>query len=381
MPDVQEVFRLATSKVEPDPDALERQVRRQRAAARKSRVRAYVAVAAVLVILGIALFAISRTVTKNGTVSDNHGSTPNWTFSTTLPPGATPQKPGVINQAGNQTATIPGMPVDAFAVSVTPDGNLLAFVASPNEDVINQIGVMNSDGTGARFVPTPGIDVGAIAISPDGTRVAFEGTVQGNTDIYIVNSDGNGLLRLTNDPNTDQFPTWSPDGATIAYDNAGAKEQTDPQFSKTGELFTVSAEGGAVTRITHNDGYDAAPDFSPDGKRIADQSFQGLSMMSADGSGYHAIERSIGGFTPRFSPDGKTVAFSYFSDRWRPDVQLGANYSPSSALCLLATADVATGRVTTLPNVAMATDYNTPRWVDNQHILVMRVPARNPQTH
>ena len=56
MPDVQEVFRLATSKVQPDPDALERQVRRQRAAARKSRVRAYVAVAAVLVVLGVAVF-------------------------------------------------------------------------------------------------------------------------------------------------------------------------------------------------------------------------------------------------------------------------------------------------------------------------------------
>ena len=34
MPDVQEVFRLATNKVKPDPDALERQQKRQRASTR-----------------------------------------------------------------------------------------------------------------------------------------------------------------------------------------------------------------------------------------------------------------------------------------------------------------------------------------------------------
>ena len=37
MPDVQEVFRLATNKVKPDPNALERQQRRQRATTRPSR--------------------------------------------------------------------------------------------------------------------------------------------------------------------------------------------------------------------------------------------------------------------------------------------------------------------------------------------------------
>ena len=37
MPEMQEVFRLATNKVEPDPNALERQHRRQRNNARQSR--------------------------------------------------------------------------------------------------------------------------------------------------------------------------------------------------------------------------------------------------------------------------------------------------------------------------------------------------------
>ena len=37
-----------------------------------------------------------------------------------------------------------------------------------------------------------------------------------------------------------------------------------------------------------------------------------------------------------------------------------------------------TGRVTTTAQVGMATDSNTPQWVDTGHILVMRVPVHSP---
>ena len=265
MPDVQEVFRLATNKVKPDPDALERQVRRQRSEVRKSRVRAYVAVAAVLVVLGVAIFAISRAVQKNDTVSDNRGTNTtgavDWTFLQSLPDGATPQVPATIDRQGRQTSVMSGVPLDGYAPSVSFDGSHMALVASPNEVGYNQIVVMGTDGTGAHFVSTPNIDVAKVAISPDGTQIAFEGTAEGNTDIYVVNSDGTGLLRLTRDPSTDQFPTWSPDGSTIAYDNAGKHEQDDAQYSKTAEIFTVAADGGAPKQITHNNGFDAAPSY------------------------------------------------------------------------------------------------------------------------
>jgi Tol biopolymer transport system component len=381
MPDVQEVFRLATSKVQPDPDALERQVRRQRAAARKSRVRAYVAVAAMLVVLGVAVFAISRAVRRND-VTPQGGSTTqtDLTFLQALPAGATPQTPAIVDQRGKQTSTIQGVPLDAYAPSVTPDGTQMAFVASPNEVAGNQIGIMRTDGTGAHFVATPGIDVGwSVAISPDGDRVAFEGDVDGNTDIWVVNIDGTGLLRLTDDPATDQSPTWSPDGTTIAYDNAGARERlADPQFSKTAEIFTVPADGGPTTRLTENGWFDAAPSYARDGKTIVEESWGGLSIMKADGTHSRKLRVPTStAFTPRFSPDGKTVAFSYYVGRDRPTTQLGREFS-DWGLCLVALVDPRTGRVTKLPNVGMATDRNTPQWIDDGHLLIMRVPAPDP---
>ena len=380
MPDVQEVFRLATSKVQPDPDALERQVRRQRAAARTSRVRAYVAVAAVLIILGVAVFAIARVVKRNDVTSDRHGqvTSTNLTFLQALPPGATPQTPAIVDRGGRQTSTIDEVPLDAYAPSLTADGTEMAFIASPNEVAGNKIGVMRTDGTGARFVATPGIDVGwSVAISPDGDRVAFEGAVDGNTDIWVVHSDGTGLLRLTDDPATDQYPTWSPDGTTIAYDNAGAREHlSDPQFSKTAEIFTVPADGGPTTQLTENGWFDAAPSYARDGKRIVDESWGGLSIMSADGTPLRKLRLPTStAFTPRFSPDGTTIAFSYVVDRNRPTTQLGREFG-DWGLCLVALVDPRTGRVTRLPNVGMATDRNTPQWTDDGHLLIMRVPAR-----
>jgi|1185.fasta_scaffold10350_3 hypothetical protein len=384
MPDVQEVFRLATSKVDPGPDALERQVRRQRAEARKSRFRAYVAVAAVLVLLGAAAFAISQVVGRND-VTPQHGTgtsaTPaapgGLTFLAELSAVTTPQTPAIVDRRGKQTGQIGGVPLDGYAPSVSPDGTRIAFVASPNELAYNQIVVMHADGTGARFLPTPGIDVGTVAISPDGDQIAFEGTADGNTDIYAVNSDGTQIRQLTDDAATDQYPAWSPDGSTIAYDNAGKNENIDdPQFSDTAEIYTVAPYGGPVHRITHNDGTDAAPSYSPDGKTIVDESFAGLSMMGPDGEDYREFPiaaKTV--FTPRFSPDGKTIAFTYYKDVVRqPTMQFGYHYG-ERPMCILSLVDVATREVARLRHVGMASDANTPQWVDNKHLFIMRVPA------
>jgi TolB protein len=382
MPDVQEVFRLATNKVKPDPDALERQVRRQRAEARKSRIRAYVAVAAVLVLLGTAIFALSHVVGRTGSTPESGApASTRYTFQTTLISTVTPQKADLVDTRGNTSGAVPNVPVQAYAPSLSTDGSTVAFIDAPTELRYNQVAVMNADGTDAHFVPTLGIIVDSVAISPDASRIAFAGTKDGLDDIYVMNADGSDLLQLTNDPATDQFPQWSPDGRTIVYDNAGSDEDVqDPQYSKTAEIYSVSSTGGDITRLTNNNGYDAAPSFSPDGAMIVAESAQGLSLMDANGTRYRQLA-NVDGFTPRFSPDGKTVAFSYFSNNWRPDVQLGGNYSPSAPLCLLGTADVRTGHVSRLANVAMATDLNTPQWMSGERILVMRVPAHNPGTH
>jgi Tol biopolymer transport system component len=48
-------------------------------------------------------------------------------------------------------------------------------------------------------------------------RVAFMSSRDGNWEVYVVNMDGSGLKRLTNNSAQDGLPTWSPDGKSIAF--------------------------------------------------------------------------------------------------------------------------------------------------------------------
>lgn len=55
------------------------------------------------------------------------------------------------------------------------------------------------------------------AVSPDGQHVVFVAQSDGNSEIYFVNSDGTGLLRLTRNTADDQTPQFTPDGRKIIF--------------------------------------------------------------------------------------------------------------------------------------------------------------------
>jgi dipeptidyl aminopeptidase/acylaminoacyl peptidase len=49
-------------------------------------------------------------------------------------------------------------------------------------------------------------------------KIAFDSTrADGNGDIWVMNPDGTGQVRLTTDPVTDDFASWSPGGNRIAF--------------------------------------------------------------------------------------------------------------------------------------------------------------------
>ena len=71
---------------------------------------------------------------------------------------------------------------------------------------------------------------------------------------------------------TAYFPAFSPDGSQIAFISIADRNGEDcgsDECSYNGELYVMDADGANALRLTHSEGDDMSPDWSPDGSRIA----------------------------------------------------------------------------------------------------------------
>ena len=210
------------------------------------------------------------------------------------------------------------MPVGpAFNVEVVAARANNKIVFSSDRDGLgsDEIYLMNPDGSGQSRLTNNSWDDGAPVISTDGTKIAFVSTRSGDThsEIYLMNANGTGQTRLTFDPaighGSKSDPAWSPDGTKIAYFESGG--------SSLNHIFIIDAVPGSTPRqLTHGD-LEESPAWSPDGTRIAfiSRSSAGWSIhiINADGTGEVSVTPSAASYeTPTWSPDGTKLAFAKF---------------------------------------------------------------------
>ena len=87
------------------------------------------------------------------------------------------------------------------------------------------------------------------AVSPDGSQLLFTATHDGDPEIYRVNVDGSGLVKLTDNDFVDAQPAWFPDGDRIFFvsDRAGSIElYTMNVDGSDQEMFATAVEGEAA---------------------------------------------------------------------------------------------------------------------------------------
>lgn len=202
--------------------------------------------------------------------------------------------------------------------AAAPDGSKIAVVVqTPSGAVIE---VLNRDGSGRRQLTLPGGDADQPAWSPDGSTIAYRLRLPAaGTDIWVMDAaDGSNALNLTasHGATNQSSPAWSarqPDGSyRIAYSHSE---------NGLGQIWSMRADGSDKLPVTASTtAYDDFPSWSPDGARIAfvrsgAAIFGDLYVVDANGGSGGLLMQLAGPLAgpqraPAWSPDGRLLAFA-----------------------------------------------------------------------
>ncbi len=152
---------------------------------------------------------------------------------------------------------------------------------------------MKPDGTDPQKVTLP-ISGGYPAWSPDASRIAFSD----KGDLFTIQPDGRGLAQLTSNANntgSDIEPSYSPDGAKVAY--------TGVASNGTSSVYTVNVNGGTGLFNVTKGTADRSPVWSPSGTRIAFVRNGDIYTIKPDGTGLKLIKE--------VSPDARFISLDW----------------------------------------------------------------------
>ncbi len=110
----------------------------------------------------------------------------------------------------------------------SPDSSKIAFLQdNDGDESFNLFTVSLCDGEVHQITEFKGCNFRGYSWSPNGDYLAFAANIDGCYSIFIIQSDGRGLRRLTSATRHDILPQWSPKGDYIVY----TKHESGNKFS------------------------------------------------------------------------------------------------------------------------------------------------------
>jgi Tol biopolymer transport system component/TolB-like protein/DNA-binding winged helix-turn-helix (wHTH) protein len=230
----------------------------------------------------------------------------------------------------------------------SPDGKSIVY-ASDVEGNFEIYTKLISTGETKRLTYWPSHD-SFPTYSPDGTQIIFNSDVEKeNNDVYLMNTDGSNVRKLTDGPGWDAVPanSWSADGTKVLIlSDLGGKENIylmhiepfvprrispdvesvqplDPSYSPTADHIVYQTPdeirmlevGSETDRSVFKTSAGAGPTFSPDGRTILFQERiddnTEICSIGVDGTGFTNLTQSSSrDMSPAYSPDGARIAFA-----------------------------------------------------------------------
>jgi Tol biopolymer transport system component len=265
------------------------------------------------------------------TFSTDSESSPRWSpdgkylsFTSSRPGKAKGSQVWLLDRNGGEAYQLTELKGRLQGYEWSPDSKRLALVIG-DPDPEAEAAASPVPGTAPK--PPKPIVIDRYRYKQDGQGYLLSGR---HSYVYLYDIATKKLERLTKSKWDESPPSWSPDGARIAFMSNHAD---DPDRDPAAQLFVAEAAAGVTEKqltTADNHASRARPEWSPDGKWLAftegDEkkygaySMEHLTIVAADGSqppqrvrSSEALDRGVS--QPRWSDDGQNIYAIVTDDR------------------------------------------------------------------
>jgi len=196
----------------------------------------------------------------------------------------------VMNADGSDIKQLTSDPESDGNPTWSPDGKQIAFDRSIYEKKDGQwqkkrlaIYVMDADGSNVRPLLEDKMEPCYPTWSPDSSKIAYNCDHVDSWSVLVMDADGDGENREI--IHGGHAPDWSPDGDKIVF----------VRFRNGMDIYVINSDGANLKRLTQPGPQRYwCPKWSPDGTKIvfADKDKWDIYVMDADGSNVQALTNS-----------------------------------------------------------------------------------------
>jgi TolB protein len=202
------------------------------------------------------------------------------------------------------------------------------LVFESKRDGNSEIYVIDLDGENLQNLTNNEAYDGTPIFSPDGAYIAFTSDRTSNAEVYVMNSNGSDPRVITSGQGYSVVPVFSPDGSKILFSSNRSYripvEGGQVDIPDTTKLWTIDLQTRQLERLTADIGLDMYGSYSPDGEEVVFMSVRDgnpeIYHLTVDGRELNLTNNPALDMVPDWSPDGKKIVFMTDRDEGNKEI-------------------------------------------------------------